>query len=140
MITGKDGDGKQKSDQTALREAFFLDFAQAIRENFKVPLMVTGGFRSRQAMESAIQSGDCDLIGIARPAVLNPALPNNVIFNKELSDNDARLYAKSIPASWLSRVLGMRIIGGVAAETVREAGILTWDTSVKLILNHSFGT
>ncbi|KAJ2975469.1 hypothetical protein NQ176_g5500 [Zarea fungicola] len=57
------------------------------------------------------------VIGIARPAALNPALPSNTIFNKEVSDNDAKLYAKSIPAGWLSQLLGMRAING-AAETV----------------------
>lgn len=123
-MTGKDDDGNEKSDRTVAREAFFLEFAHAIRENFKhVPLMVTGGFRTRRAMESAIQSGGCDIIGIARPAALNPALPSNTIFNKEVSDNDAKLYAKSIPAGWLSQLLGMRAING-AAETVRDTGTL----------------
>lgn len=117
-MTGKNEDGSEKSDRTMAREAFFLEFAHAIREKFRhVPLMVTGGFRSRQAMESAVQNGGCDIVGIARPAVLNPALPNNTIFNKEVSDNDAKLYAKVVPNSWLSQVLGMRAVSG-AAETV----------------------
>ncbi|KAJ4159555.1 uncharacterized protein LMH87_008453 [Akanthomyces muscarius] len=118
MMTGKNEDGSDKSDRTVAREAFFLEFAHAIREKFKhVPLMVTGGFRSRQAMESAIQTGGCDIIGIARPAVLNPMLPNNTIFNKEVSDNDARLYARTIQNSWITRVLGMRAVTG-AADTL----------------------
>lgn len=118
MMTGKNEDGSAKSDRTVAREAFFLEFAQAIREKFKhVPLMVTGGFRSRQAMESAIQTGGCDIIGIARPAVLDPMLPNNTIFNKDVSDSNARLYARTIQNSWITRVLGMRAVTG-AADTV----------------------
>lgn len=119
-MTGKNEDGTEKSDRTVAREAFFLEFAHAIREKFKhVPLMVTGGFRTRQAMEAAIRSGGCDIIGIARPAVLNPMLPNNIIFNKEVSDNDAKLYARTIQNSWITRVLGMRAVTG-AADTVRH--------------------
>ncbi|KAK2592337.1 hypothetical protein QQS21_009956 [Conoideocrella luteorostrata] len=106
------------SEKTAKREAFFLEFAHAIRHRFKdVPLMVTGGFRSRQGMEAAIRDGGCDLIGIGRPSVLNPWLPKNVIFNKEVQDSDATLYAKAVAPAWLSKLLGMRSING-AAETV----------------------
>lgn len=106
------------SERTAAREAFFIEFAHAIRDRFKgVPLMVTGGFRSRQGMEAAIKDGGCDLVGIGRPAILNPFLPKNTIFNKEVKDEAARLYVKSVAPSWLSSVLGMRSIGG-AAETV----------------------
>jgi len=32
-----------------------------------VPLMVTGGFRHRDVMEQALESGGADLIGIGRP-------------------------------------------------------------------------
>lgn len=106
------------SEKTAAREAFFIEFAHAIRGRFKgVPLMVTGGFRSRLGMEAAIQDGACDLIGIGRPSVLNPLLPKNTIFNKEIKDEDAKLYAKIVAPSWLSKMLGMRSING-AAETV----------------------
>jgi hypothetical protein len=34
-----------------------------------VPIAVTGGFRTRSGMEEALSSGDCDVIGIARPTV-----------------------------------------------------------------------
>lgn len=101
------------------REAFFLEFAHAIRSRFQgVPLMVTGGFRTRKGMEAAIREGGCDMIGIGRPAVLNPLLPKNTIFNKEIADDDAKLYTKTVAPSWLTRVLGLRAING-AAETVR---------------------
>lgn len=106
------------SERTLAREAFFLEFAYAIRDRFRgVPLMVTGGFRTRKGMEAAIRDGGCDMIGIGRPAVLNPWLPKNTIFNKEIGDDDAKLYTKTVAPAWLSRVLGMKTING-AAETV----------------------
>lgn len=116
MMTGKTD--VTVSEKTAAREAFFIEFAHAIRDRFKgVPLMVTGGFRTRRGMEAAVQDGACDLIGIGRPAVLNPLLPKNTIFNKEIRDEDAKVYAKIVAPSWLSKMLGMRSING-AAETV----------------------
>ena len=52
---------------TKAREAYFLDFAKAMQEVVKVPLMVTGGFRTKAAMEYALESGGADVIGIGRP-------------------------------------------------------------------------
>ena len=34
--------------------------------------MVTGGFRSRAAMENAINEGACEIIGIGRPLCSDP--------------------------------------------------------------------
>jgi len=52
---------------TAMREAYFIDFAVAMQEHISIPLMVTGGFRKRAAMEEALSSGGADMIGIGRP-------------------------------------------------------------------------
>ncbi|NNC55806.1 MAG: NADH:flavin oxidoreductase/NADH oxidase family protein, partial [Pseudomonadales bacterium] len=49
---------------TLAREAYFVDFAKAMREQLSMPLMVTGGFRSRDAMQQALQAGAADLIGL----------------------------------------------------------------------------
>lgn len=65
-------EGKADSAQpvrasTKLREAYFLSYVPAIRQLATMPLMVTGGFRSRAGMEQALGDGDCDVIGTARP-------------------------------------------------------------------------
>jgi 2,4-dienoyl-CoA reductase-like NADH-dependent reductase (Old Yellow Enzyme family) len=52
---------------TLAREAYFVDFAKAMKEAVDVPLMVTGGFRSRAAMEQAVTSGAADVVGLGRP-------------------------------------------------------------------------
>lgn len=54
-------------ESTRRREAYFLDYAEHIRAVAKMPLMVTGGFRSRAGMQAALDEGACDLIGIGRP-------------------------------------------------------------------------
>ena len=52
---------------TLMREAYFVDFALAMKKTLSIPLMVTGGFRRRDVMEQAINAGGADLIGLGRP-------------------------------------------------------------------------
>lgn len=52
------------------REAYFLDYARTVRQLAgDVPLAVTGGFRSREGIASALADGDCAVVGLARPTV-----------------------------------------------------------------------
>ncbi|TDO51787.1 2,4-dienoyl-CoA reductase-like NADH-dependent reductase (Old Yellow Enzyme family) [Kribbella sp. VKM Ac-2527] len=58
---------------TLAREAYFLDYARTVREVVgDIPLAVTGGFRSRAAMESAVDSRECDVVGMGRPTATTP--------------------------------------------------------------------
>ena len=68
-----------KRASTLAREAYFLAYAEEIRKVAKMPLMVTGGFRSRDGMEAAIISGACDVCGIARPLCVDPEVPNKLM-------------------------------------------------------------
>lgn len=52
---------------TLAREAYFVDFAKAMKDAVSAPLMVTGGFRSRAAMSQAVESGAADIVGLGRP-------------------------------------------------------------------------
>ncbi|KRC48883.1 MULTISPECIES: NADH:flavin oxidoreductase/NADH oxidase family protein [unclassified Nocardioides] len=62
--------GGSEASSTREREAYFLDYARSVRrEAGSIPIAVTGGFRSRAAMEAALEVGDCDLVGLARPTV-----------------------------------------------------------------------
>ena len=62
--------GGSAAPSTRAREAYFVDYAHSVRrEAGEVPIAVTGGFRSRTAMDDALDAGDCDLVGIARPTV-----------------------------------------------------------------------
>ncbi|AFO93472.1 NADH:flavin oxidoreductase/NADH oxidase family protein (plasmid) [Phaeobacter inhibens] len=63
----------KKSGSTQIREAYFLDYAAAIKAALSIPLMVTGGFRSASVMNDAIESGKTDLIGIGRPFITDPS-------------------------------------------------------------------
>ncbi|RYP13809.1 hypothetical protein DL767_010588 [Monosporascus sp. MG133] len=120
----------QSSASHATREAFFIGFAKAIRAEFKsVPLIVTGGFRTRLAMEAAIAEGSCDMVGLARPAVLDPKLPQKVLLNPSIPNHEARAAARKIKPPYLAKHLKIKAVG-VGAETgwytkqLRRIGIL----------------
>ncbi|KAL0938155.1 fmn binding protein [Colletotrichum truncatum] len=115
---------EKKSDRTKAREAFFLEFAKAIRKDFpEVPLMVTGGFRTRQGMEAALANNGCDLIGLGRPAAVNPLLPKTVILAADVKDEDAKLYTRKIQTPWIAEKIGMKAIGA-GADSAWYGGLI----------------
>jgi 2,4-dienoyl-CoA reductase-like NADH-dependent reductase (Old Yellow Enzyme family) len=61
------------------REAYFAAYAERIRAVATMPLMITGGFRTREGMESALAEGDCDVIGLGRPLCTEPDLPRRLL-------------------------------------------------------------
>jgi tRNA-dihydrouridine synthase len=76
---GRSSDAVPMRESTRAREAYFLDYAAAIRKVARVPLMVTGGFRTRTGMEAALASGDCDVIGLGRPLCWQPDFPRRLL-------------------------------------------------------------
>lgn len=75
-----------KKDRTVAREAYFLDYARDLKVALDIPVIVTGGFRSRDIMNGAL-TDDCatDLIGMGRPFIIDPEFP------KKLLDGDTDL-------------------------------------------------
>ena len=69
---------------TVAREAYFLDFAEKIRQEVNCHLMVTGGFRTAAGMNAALDSGACDFIGIARPFAVEPDLGNRLVAGQDV--------------------------------------------------------
>lgn len=70
--------GARIAESTRQREAYFLEYAEKVRARVKVPLVVTGGFRSGVAMAAALQSGATDMVGLARTLALVPDLPHRL--------------------------------------------------------------
>jgi 2,4-dienoyl-CoA reductase-like NADH-dependent reductase (Old Yellow Enzyme family) len=71
-----------KSDQkssTKAREAYFAEYARLIRSAVKTPVMLTGGFRTDEAMLEALTQGDCDVVGLARSLVLDLQAPAKML-------------------------------------------------------------
>jgi 2,4-dienoyl-CoA reductase-like NADH-dependent reductase (Old Yellow Enzyme family) len=76
---------------TRRREAYFLAFAERVREITTVPLMVTGGFRTGTGMTDAITTGATDLVGLARPLALEPELPAALVRDPAYTESSFRL-------------------------------------------------
>lgn len=100
---------------TRAREAYFLDYARTVRTLVgAVPLAVTGGFRSRHAMAEAVASGDCDVVGIARPAATNPDAANEILSDhrdlpptRELAYSVPRLVRKFVDVKAIEGMLNL---------------------------------
>ncbi len=75
-----DSDGLRPGEaRSARREAYFLAEAEQLRRAVRTPLMVTGGFRTAAGMAAALESGACDLIGLARPMCVLPDAPRRLL-------------------------------------------------------------
>ena len=68
--------GAASSSDRAGAGPYFLDFAGRARTRTKIPLMVTGGFKTLAQAEDAIDVGQADVIGLARAVVVEPELPS----------------------------------------------------------------
>ena len=75
---------EKRKASTVAREAYFLDFAEKIRQEVNCHVMVTGGFRTAAGMNAALDSGACDFVGIARPFAVEPDLGNRLVAGQDV--------------------------------------------------------
>ncbi|USG61841.1 NADH:flavin oxidoreductase/NADH oxidase family protein [Sneathiella marina] len=118
MIGGRGAD--EIKGTTIAREAYFLDYAANIRKATAVPLMVTGGFRTRSAMDAALLEGNVDFIGIGRPMCVDTDAPNQLLVSK---DAEAIAYEQSIKPS-------KGALGWFCLNIIRHADGLDADTDM----------
>lgn len=62
------------SDGSASSGPYFADFGRRAKDMTTVPIMLTGGFKTRKQAVNALRDGAADAIGLARAMVLDPAL------------------------------------------------------------------
>jgi 2,4-dienoyl-CoA reductase-like NADH-dependent reductase (Old Yellow Enzyme family) len=67
------------AESTRRREAYFLEYAEAIRATARMPLCITGGFRSRATMCAGLREGSLDVVGLARPLCTDPDAPRRLV-------------------------------------------------------------
>jgi len=119
-VAGRAADAVAVRPSTRAREAYFLAYASAIRKVATMPLMVTGGFRSRQAMEAALAGGDTDVIGTARPFCTDPEAARQLLARQidALPAHEGRLQLAATgwrsPQSPLLLLKVTNVIGAVA--------------------------
>ncbi len=56
------------------REGFNQNYALIFKEKLSIPVICVGGFRTRAAMESAIEAGKCDAVSAGRAFIADPYL------------------------------------------------------------------
>lgn len=117
-----------KSERTLAREAFFLDFARETRQRFPdLVLMLTGGFRTRAGAEAAVQQNVCDIIGLGRPAAIDPDLPR-LFLDDGLEEEKARLVLGRVPVPALVRLLPFKGVGaGLESVGLMFSGSTIWE-------------
>ncbi len=99
------------AESTRAREAYFLEYAAALRDlSPNVPIAVTGGFRTVAAMEKAIADGDCDVVGLGRPACTVPDAADQILGGaiEELPSHGVRAGLRPV----LGRVVNLKTIDG----------------------------
>ena len=102
---------------TQIREAYFVDFALAMSEQVNIPLMVTGGFRRRDAMEQALSGNGADVIGIGRPMCVQTDAPQRLLDGaEELPRYEADLRAFPSWLGFLNRIKPLRVMGSFAVQ------------------------
>lgn len=102
---------------TLMREAYFVDFAMAMRKELKIPLMVTGGFRQSIVMKQAIESGGADVIGLGRPMCVMTDAPNQLLNGiDELPRYESQL---ALFPKWLSWLTKLKILRTVSSFSVQ---------------------
>jgi 2,4-dienoyl-CoA reductase-like NADH-dependent reductase (Old Yellow Enzyme family) len=117
-LQGMEEEEKQEvAESTMVREAYFVDFALAMQEKVSIPLMVTGGFRQRLAMEQALESGSADVVGLGRPMCVMTDAPTQLMEGLEelpRYENELSLFPSWL--GFLGKVKSLRAMAGFAVQ------------------------
>ena len=132
---------ERKSESTRAREAFFLDFADTVRAHTRVPLLLTGGFRTLEGMDAALSSGAIDVVGLARPLAVEPDLPARLLSGESTAARPIKLSTgwkkldALVQATWYQAQL-VRLARGEdpSATLCRTGAILRIGDLVKAIV------
>jgi 2,4-dienoyl-CoA reductase-like NADH-dependent reductase (Old Yellow Enzyme family) len=119
-LLGDRGDPRTAEDPQvasgAVKAGYFTDYALAIAEALQeagkdMPLMVTGGFRTREAMERVLALGGIDLVGLARPFCATPDLAHKLLRGEAVpADLRGPLQAGGALHRWLMRFKVYRVL------------------------------
>jgi 2,4-dienoyl-CoA reductase-like NADH-dependent reductase (Old Yellow Enzyme family) len=126
---------------TRAREAYFFDYAVSARRVAKMPLMVTGGFRSAQGMNEALSGGDVDMIGVARPLCIDPDFPARLLSGELARAPDIEknlrigpgIFGPDSPIAAIKAINGFARIGWFYEQIYRLADGLEPDVSMSAL-------
>lgn len=84
-----------------------MDYAADVRAALagaRMPVMVTGGWRTAAAMARALAAGHCDLVGLGRPLCGDPDGPRNLLAGAPALPRYEDSVGGYLAARWLRRV------------------------------------
>lgn len=128
-------------ESTRAREAYFFDYAVAASRVAKMPLMVTGGFRSAEGMNEALSGGDVAMIGLGRPLCIDPNFPAKILSGEAQVapdvDKDLRIgpgfLGPASPVAAIKVINGFAKIGWYYEQIYRLADGLEADLSMSAL-------
>ena len=128
-------------ESTRAREAYFFDYAVRARDVAKMPLMVTGGFRSAAGMNDALSGGDVDMIGLGRPLCIDPGFPGKILAGEleEAPDVEKALrigpgiFGPNSPIAMMKAINGFARMGWFYEQIYRLADGLEPDVSMSAL-------
>lgn len=59
-------------------QVFFAEYSKKLKQKIEIPVVVTGGIRSINVMNTLLNDNTTDFIGIARPLTIDPNIPNKI--------------------------------------------------------------
>lgn len=99
---------KASGSTTEEMTPYFADYAAKVKAQYAdLPIFTSGGFRSREHIESALSTAKCDAVGVVRPAAVRPDLPRSIILNTDVPDEKATFDSPRVEAPWLVKQVGV---------------------------------
>lgn len=104
-MAGYDAGGRELESE---HESPFWNAAAALSAAVDVPVMLTGGFRTRAEVDRALQAGVCDMVGAGRPLAVSPDLAGRFVSGEcdELDRPGPRLGGPALVRSLLGAAAG----------------------------------
>lgn len=110
-------DEQSLARSTLAREAYFVDFAEAMHEQLAIPIMVTGGLRRKEVMNHVLETGGADMIGLGRPLCVDADGPNQLLNGEnELARYEDNLSLLPSWLMWMTKFNAVRTINSFATQ------------------------
>mmetsp|Transcript_44430 Transcript_44430/g.93272 ORF Transcript_44430/g.93272 Transcript_44430/m.93272 type:complete len:446 (-) Transcript_44430:563-1900(-) len=110
---------------------FFASYSERVVKEVKLDhkspkIVLTGGFRTKAGMEQVIESGSCDMVGLGRPIIMNPAFAQEVLEGKIAEANCVAIdmpFCKAMLESVLNNLWHQRQLHLMAAGLSPDFGL-----------------
>ncbi|CAD5109913.1 NADH:flavin oxidoreductase/NADH oxidase family protein [Zestomonas carbonaria] len=106
--------GQTRDGSSLAREAYFLEFAERIAAEARMPVMVTGGIRRRAVAERVLQ-GKVAMLGMATALALDPELPRRWQSGEEAG-------VEPIVVSWKNKALASAATQAIVKQQLARLG------------------